>query len=238
MPKPLSIIAFDADDTLWHNERFFQLSQARFAELLADTAAPENLMARLEAAERRNLVVYGYGIKGFVLSMIETAVEVTEGRVSGAVISELLDLGHEMLRHPIDLLDGVEDTISTLTRSHRLLLITKGDLLDQERKLAQSGLGDHFHAIEIVSEKKPETYAEIFARHGAAAEDALMSGNSIRSDILPVVEIGGWGVHVPHELLWSLEAADAPETSPRFRRINELGALTELVRRIEAEENP
>ena len=160
----ITTIGLDADDTLWHNERFFQLTQQRFTELLADHAEPGDLRARLEAAERRNLGQYGFGVKGFVLSMIETAIEVTQGRVPGAVIAELLAAGREMLAQPIELLPGVEAAIARLAPDFRLVLVTKGDLLDQERKLAQSGLGEMFDAVEIVSHKTPAIYAEIFAR--------------------------------------------------------------------------
>ena len=151
-------IGFDADDTLWHNERFFRLTQERFAELLADYADPDHLSDRLLEAERRNLGQYGYGIKGFVLSMIETAIEVTDQTVPAPVIAELVAAGRDMLSHPIELLPGVEDTILTLKDRARIVLVTKGDLMDQERKLAQSGLGDHFDRVEIVSEKTAQTY--------------------------------------------------------------------------------
>ena len=220
-------IGFDADDTLWQNEQFFRLTQGRFAGLLADYVAPEHLQHQLLAAERRNLGHYGFGIKGFVLSMIETAIEVTEGRVPAAVISELLDAGREMLRHPVDLLPGARDAVLALADRADLVLITKGDLLDQERKLAQSGLGDLFDAVEIVSDKTPAVYARIFARHGAAR--AMMVGNSLKSDVIPAIEAGGWGVHVPHDLTWALEHAEAPRTDPKFREIGSLFELPELV---------
>ena len=220
-------IGFDADDTLWQNEQFFRLTQGRFAGLLADYVAPEHLQHQLLAAERRNLGHYGFGIKGFVLSMIETAIEVTEGRVPAAVISELLDAGREMLRHPVDLLPGARDAVLALADRADLVLITKGDLLDQERKLAQSGLGDLFDAVEIVSDKTPAIYARIFARHGAAR--AMMVGNSLKSDVIPAIEAGGWGVHVPHDLTWALEHAEAPRTDPKFREIGSLFELPELV---------
>lgn len=231
----LTTIGFDADDTLWHNERFFQLTQERFTTLLADHAAPDHLHERLLKAERRNLGHYGFGVKGFTLSMIETALEVSEGRVPGRVISEILDAGREMLRHPIELLPAARAAVEALTGAHRIVLITKGDLLDQERKLAQSGLGDLFDAVEIVSDKRPETYAGIFARHGSGAQDGLMVGNSLKSDVIPMIEVGGWGVHVPHELTWALEHAEPPESHPRFARLPGLADLPALVARIEAE---
>jgi len=226
----LTTIGFDADDTLWHNERFFVLTQERFTELLRDHAEPEHLAERLLAAERRNLGRYGYGIKGFVLSMIETAVEVTQARVPASVIARILEAGHEMLEHPIELLPHAQAAVEHMAASrHRLILITKGDLLDQERKLAQSGLGDHFDRVEIVSEKTPGTYARIFAEHGDGAERAMMVGNSMKSDVRPALEAGGWGVHVPFELSWALEHAEAPRDHPRFRILPDLGALPALV---------
>lgn len=225
----IALVGLDADDTLWHNERHFRLSQERFAELLADHAAPEDLADRLLAAERRNIGHYGFGVKGFVLSMIETAIEVTEGRVPAAVISELLDCGRQMLAEPIELLPGVAETLGRLAERRRLVLVTKGDLLDQERKLAQSGLGDLFHAVEIVSAKTPATYAAVFARHGPGPEAALMAGNSMASDVVAPILAGAWGVHLPFGLEWALEAAETPAANPRFRRLNSIAALPDLI---------
>ena len=220
-------IGFDADDTLWHNERFFQATQARFTAVLADYTDADHLHDRLLAAERRNLGHYGFGIKGFVLSMIETAIEVTDAQVPAHVISDLLDAGREMLRHPVDLLPGAAQAIAALSHRAQLVLITKGDLLDQERKLAQSGLGDLFDAVEIVSDKTPAVYARIFAHQGAIR--AMMVGNSLKSDIIPALDAGGWGVHVPHDLTWALEHAEAPHTHPKFREIGNLSELPDLV---------
>ncbi len=230
--KP-TIIAFDADDTLWHNERFFKISQDRFAQLLRPYTDPDHLSERLIAAERRNLGRYGYGIKGFTLSMIETAIEVTEERIPASVISELLAVGQDMLAHPIDLFTGVVDVITQVSQNHRVLMITKGDLLDQERKLAQSGLGDHFDGVEIVSEKQPETYAKIFAGYGVAPERAMMIGNSMKSDVLSALAIGAWGIHVPFDLTWALENAEKPSNQSRFRELSELTELPALLGEIE-----
>lgn len=228
----LTTIGFDADDTLWQNERFFRLTQERFADLLRNHAEPDHLMQRLLDAEKRNLGHYGFGIKGFVLSMIETAIEVTDQRVPASVIAELIATGQEMLRHPIELLPQAREAVEAVTRSHRVLLITKGDLLDQERKLAQSGLGDLFDGVEIVSAKTQPVYEAIFARHGDGAARAMMVGNSMRSDVVPIIDAGGWGVHVPHGLVWEIEHAEAPENAPRFHEISQLGALPELVHRL------
>lgn len=225
----LTTIGFDADDTLWQNEQFFRMTQERFADLLADYAGREHLAERLLAAERRNLGHYGFGVKGFVLSMIETAIEVTQERVPASVIRELVEAGQDMLAHPIHLLPHARDTVERLAGEFRILLITKGDLLDQERKLAQSGLGDLFSGVEIVSHKTAPVYQAIFARHGCAPAQAMMVGNSLRSDVLPVIAAGGWGVHVPSTITWALEQDDAPLGHARFRELPDLGALPQLV---------
>ncbi|MBJ6372477.1 HAD family hydrolase [Sedimentitalea arenosa] len=228
----VTIVGFDADDTLWHNERFFQDTQARFTALLADHAEPDHLAERLLAAEKRNIGRYGYGIKGFVLSMIETAIEVTDRNVPAEVIERLLDAGREMLAHPIELLPHAREAVESVAASHRVVLITKGDLLDQERKLAQSGLGDLFDGVEIVSEKTPARYAEIFARHGDGPGHGMMVGNSMRSDVVPMIEAGGWGVHVPHDLAWDLEHAETPVSAPRYRVLDDLGGLAWLIAQV------
>jgi putative hydrolase of the HAD superfamily len=225
----LTTIGFDADDTLWQNEASFRLTQDRVTALLADHAAPGHLAERLEAAERRNLGAYGFGVKGFTLSMIETAIEVTEGRVPAPVIAEILAAGREMLDHPIELLPHARATVTALAAEYRVVLITKGDLLDQERKLAQSGLGDLFHGVEIVSHKTEAAYRAIFARHGTGADQAMMVGNSLKSDVLPALAAGAWGVHVPHGLTSALEHADPPQGDRRFCVLPDLGALPALV---------
>ncbi len=228
----LTIIGFDADDTLWQNEQFFRLTERHFAELLSDHVDTEHLLERLLEAERRNLGTYGFGIKGFTLSMIETAIDVTGGKVPSEVIGKILAAGREMLSHPIETLPHVHDTLELLAGRYRLVLITKGDLFDQERKLAQSGLGDFFQAVEIVSDKSRPTYERIFARHGDGAEHAMMVGNSLKSDVVPAIEAGSWGVFVPHELTWVIEHVEAPKAAPRFREIGHLGELPGLLAEI------
>jgi len=232
----IDTIGFDADDTLWHNERFFRITQARFAELLQDHTPlemdPAALDRSLLAAERRNLGRYGYGVKGFTLSMIETAIEVTEQKVPARVIQDLIEAGQMMLSYPIELLPSAKEAVTALAKSHRVILITKGDLLDQERKLAQSGLGELFDGVEIVSEKTPAVYEEIFHRHGSSAEQAMMVGNSMRSDVVPIIDAGGWGTYVPHGLSWELEHAEPPEHSPRYNVLADLSGLAELVTKI------
>jgi putative hydrolase of the HAD superfamily len=233
----LTTIGFDADDTLWHNESFFRLTQDRLTQLLQDYVDEDHLHDRLLAAERRNLGHYGFGVKGFTLSMIETAIEVTEGRVPSLVIAEIMAAGREMLEHPIELLPHAYAAVKTLAANHRAVLITKGDLLDQERKLAQSGLGDLFHGVEIVSDKTAKSYAAIFARHGTGADQALMVGNSLKSDVLPALQAGSWGVHIPHGVTWALEHAEEPQGHPRFHSLTTLAKLPDLVGQIHATHN-
>jgi putative hydrolase of the HAD superfamily len=205
------------------------MTEQRFTELLSGHGEHHVLSARLLEAERRNLAFYGYGVKGFTLSMIETAVEVTKGEVPASVIAEILSFGRQMLENPVETLPNVRETLDQLAGSYRLVLITKGDLFDQERKLAQSGLGEYFDAVEIVSEKTAQTYVRIFARHGDGAAHAVMVGNSLKSDVVPAIAAGAYGVHVPHELTWVLEHEVAPEDNPRFRRIPDVGKLPPLL---------
>lgn len=225
-------IAFDADDTLWENEQFYRLTEQEFRALLSDHADGDHLSERLLAAQKRNLKTYGFGIKGFVLSMIETAIEVTDGQVPTGAISKILAIGRDLLGHPIELLQGAGEVLDTLAGRYSLLLITKGDLFDQERKIAQSGLAEKFAAIEIVPDKNAEVYRRIFARRGTEPKSAAMVGNSLKSDIVPVLELGAWGIFVPHALTWSLEHVEAPVDHHRFRQIENLKALPELLSRI------
>jgi putative hydrolase of the HAD superfamily len=221
----ITLIGLDADDTLWHNETIFRLTQQRFTDLLAPFAAPDILEHRLETVERRNLGVYGYGAKGFTLSMLETALEVSNSAVPSTALAEILSLGRDMMTHPVEPLPGVEVAVEALAEQGRLVLITKGDLFHQEAKLAASGLGALFSGVEIVSEKNADTYRRIFARYGAEPGEAIMAGNSVRSDILPVLEAGGYAALVPYPLVWAHESADAPSAHPRFR---ELASLADL----------
>lgn len=227
----IEAIGLDADDTLWENESFFRLTEAEFCALLADHGAAEDIITRLFDVERANLRRYGYGIKGFMLSMVETAIELTDGAVDGRTIGRILELGREMLAHPVDLLPGVEAALDAL-EGRRLILITKGDLMDQERKIAASGLAERFAAVEILAEKSPESYGRVLWAQGIAPERFLMAGNSMKSDVIPVLELGGWGVFVPHEVTWAAEHADAPD-HPRLREIARLDELPALVERIE-----
>ena len=229
----LTTICLDADDTLWHNETIFRLSHKRFSELLADYADEELLHERLSAVERRNLRLYGYGIKGFTLSMIETAMELCNGEAPPHIIREILAAGREMMTHPVETLPGVREIVTDLAARYRLILITKGDLMDQERKLAASGLGELFSAVEIVSEKDAATYSRIFARHGIKPEETVMVGNSMKSDVIPPIEAGAWGVHIPYHITWAHELADAPEGHPRYVSLARMDELDDWIAHIE-----
>ena len=229
MGGKLTTIGFDADDTLWQNEHFYGLTKSRFATALAGYAEPDALSAALLETERRNLGQYGFGIKGFTLSMIETAIQVTDGAVPASVIAEILEAGRDMLSHPVETLPHARETLATLAGTYRLVMITKGDLFDQERKLAESGLGDFFEAVEIVSDKDVGTYQRIFRQHGDGPKRAMMVGNSLKSDIVPAIAAGSWGVYIPHDLNWVLEHAEEPAESPRYRRLAHLGELTALI---------
>lgn len=219
----IDTIAFDGDDTLWHNESLFSMTQDRFRALLAHAVDPADLDRRLLDTERANLRFYGYGIKGFVLSMIETAIDVTDAQVDPRALRSLVEFGKSMLEHPVELLDGVAEVVERLSSRHRLLLITKGDLFDQESKIARSGLAERFAAVEIVSEKDPDTYRRVLERHGVDPARFVMVGNSVRSDILPVRAIGGHAVHVPYHVTWAHEVAEPPAEG--YRRIDSVREL-------------
>jgi putative hydrolase of the HAD superfamily len=225
-------IGFDADDTLWHNENIFEKVHERYFKLLAQHHGSAAVERALFATEGRNLELYGYGIKGYMLSAIETAIDLTDGKIGTAEVREILGLGREMMNHPVELLDGAREALELLAPSFRLVLITKGDLRDQERKLAKSGLAARFEAIEIVSEKDPGTYERILRRNGIDPAKFLMVGNSVKSDILPVLELGGSGVHVPYRIIWAHEKAAAPPASEgRFFQAASLREIPDIAAR-------
>jgi putative hydrolase of the HAD superfamily len=219
-------IGFDADDTLWHNENVFEKAHERYFKLLARHHDTPTVEKALFATEMRNLALYGYGIKGYTLSAIETAIGLTEGKVSPTELQEIIALGREMLDHPVELLPGAEEALAALAPKYRLMVITKGDLRDQERKLAKSGIAARFDAVEIVSEKDQGTYERIFARHGIDPRTFLMVGNSVKSDILPVLALGGAGIHVPYRITWNHEHASLPAGAEG--RLFEAASLAEV----------
>ena len=226
----IRILGFDADDTLWHNESIFDRAQQRYRELLAKYHPADEVNRVLFQTEMRNLPLYGYGVKGFMLSATETAIELTKGGISAREIREILALGQEMLAHPVELLPGVAEIVPALAKDFRLLLITKGDLHHQERKVTESRLAAHFHGIEILSKKDGPTYERVLRRHGVPIAEFAMIGNSLKSDILPVLELGGAGVHVPYHITWAHEHVEKiPHDQPRFRQVKHLAEIPPLL---------
>lgn len=204
--KPFpKLIAFDADDTLWANQPLFDDAEEELRQLLRQFGSDEQINQTLIDVQTQNLPLLGYGAKGFVLSMIEVAIQLTNGAVRGTQIQQIIDLGKELLRFPIVLIDGVEEVLQTLSADHELMVLTKGDLLDQEGKLARSGVGQFFSHVEIVSEKNEAAYRRILRRYATQPADFLMIGNSLKSDILPVINIGGQAIHIPYHTTWHFE---------------------------------
>ncbi len=235
MARLIETIAFDADDTLWHNEDLFAEHHRRYCELLSQFHDAGTVERTLYKTEMRNLPYYGYGIKSFMLSSIETAIELTEGEIRSEELRRILDFGREMLRHPVELIVGAEEAVRSLCSDYRLVLITKGDLLDQERKITVSGLAECFQRIEVVTRKDRLTYERVFERLELEPQRTLMVGNSIKSDVIPVLELGGFGVHVPYQTTWEHERVEKePDGHPRFYRLETIAALPELVARLNA----
>ena len=202
------VVGLDADDTLWHSESHFAITEDRFRKLLEPWITGDDVSARLLARERSNLEIFGYGPKGFTLSMIETAIEVTGEDLPASALQEVIDWGKELSSHPVELLDGVADTIEVLRERYALFLITKGDLFHQESKVAESGIADRFDRIEVLSEKSPASYRRVLTSAGVEPSEFVMVGNSVRSDVLPVVEIGGQAIHIPYDITWNHEVVE------------------------------
>jgi putative hydrolase of the HAD superfamily len=229
----IDVIAFDADDTLWHNESLYSTAQERFQNIVR-SYADDGVLDELYETEMANLPYFGYGIKGFTLSMIETAIRISDGRIQATEIEEILDIAKEMKRAPVSLLDQAEAVVRALSGSHRLMLITKGDLLDQERKLANSGLAPYFDQVEVVTDKTDGVYRALLAKHRIAPERFLMVGNSLRSDILPVMALGGRAVHIPYHLTWAHEAVSVhPDEALAYVELEHIGLLPGLVEQLE-----
>lgn len=231
----IALVGFDADDTLWKSEDYYRAAQAEFERIVGSYVDLADVAERLYAVEKRNLALFGYGVKGMVLSMLEAAVEITVGRVSAIDMHRIVQLGKDLLRHPVELLPGVRDAVVEVARDFPVVLITKGDLFHQEAKVRDSGLADLFGRIEIVSEKDPATYARVLREFDVAPTQFLMVGNSMRSDIAPVLELGGWGVHVPYHVTW---VHDMLETMPtdvsRMRSVDRLDQLATATRQLAA----
>ncbi len=215
----IDVVGIDADDTLWHSEGHFVFTEDRFLDLLAPWIDRADASAALLETERRNLRLFGYGVKGFTLSMIETALALSQHRISGQAVEEIITLGKLLMDHPVELLDDVAETLDRLGQRYQLVLVTKGDLFHQESKVAASGIAERFARIEIVAEKDSATYRRMLSQIGSAPERFCMVGNSVRSDIAPVLEIGGAGVHVPYHITWSMELAPLEHEHPRLAQI-------------------
>ena len=222
-------IAFDADDTLWHTESYFQDVQNRFAGILEQYATHDDVHAHFHEMELKNIHLFGYGIKGFTLSMVETAIEISDRKISAAHIHDIVMLGKSIFDAPLDLLDGVEKTLKVLGQDYRLMLITKGDVLDQRNKIEKSGLEHLFTHTDVVQEKDPATYARLFSDYGINVEKVVMVGNSLRSDVLPVLELNGAAVHIPYHVTAHFEKVTDRVEHPRFREISSIRELPGLI---------
>ena len=227
------LIAFDADDTLWHNEPLYVEAQDKLKVLLSSYADGETVDQRLYQTEMSNLQYYGYGIKSFTLSMIETAVELTKGKIQGAEILQIVGFAKEMLTSEVQLLEHAEETVCGLARSHELMVITKGDLLDQQSKLSRSGIGNYFRHVEVVSQKTQSTYEALLTRYGIEPQRFLMVGNSLKSDILPVLALGGYAVYIPYHTTWAHETVDCQRAGhDGYYELEHLGQLPQLIERL------
>ncbi len=223
----LKVIAFDADDTLWVNEPYFEETENKFCQLLEDYLSKQGLSQELFRTEIQNLALYGYGIKGYILSMIEAALTITNNTVNVEVIAKIIQYGKELLEKPIELLDGVEETLAALKAKYRLVVATKGDLLDQHRKLTKSGLGHYFHHIEVMSDKQEIDYIKLVKRLDIQPHEFLMIGNSLKSDVLPVLQMGGHAIHIPFHTTWAHEKIDHKVEHQNFRHFP---SITEIIR--------
>lgn len=234
----IRLVGFDGDDTLWRSEDYYHAAQADFERILQPYVDLHDARThdRLYAVEMRNLALFGYGVKSMTLSMVEAAVEITDARISAADLHRIVALGKELLRHPVDLLPGIREAVEAIAAEHEIVLITKGDLFHQENKVKQSGLADLFHRIEIVSEKDASTYARVLGEFKLPASRFAMIGNSLRSDIAPVLELGGWGVYMPYHVTWAHETeAQVADDEPRLRRVASPPELPAAVKSLTAQ---
>ena len=231
----IRLVGFDGDDTLWRSEDYYRGAQDDFERILSAYVDLHDVGERLYAVEKRNLALFGYGVKGMVLSMIEAAVEITQSRISAHDLHRIVALGKALLQHPVDLLPGIREAVEAIGAEHEVVLITKGDLFHQEAKVRQSGLADLFRRIEIVSEKDAATYARVLREFALPASAFAMVGNSLRSDIAPVLELGGWGVHMPYHVTWAHEAeAEVAHDAPRLRQVATPAELPQALRELQA----
>ena len=228
----IKVIAFDADDTLWVNEPYFRDTEKLFCALLEDYLTEHAVEKELFAIEMQNLSLYGYGAKGFMLSMIETALSISNNSIPPIVINRIIELGKELLAKPIELLDGVESILQDLQNMYRLVVATKGDLLDQERKLKKSGLENYFHHIEIMSDKQEADYQKLIQHLDIEPEEFLMIGNSLKSDIIPVLNLGGYGIHIPYHTTWAHEQIENTIVNNRFMHVKQINEVVDFLNAI------
>lgn len=223
------VIAFDADDTLWHNEPYFDEAQAKFCDLFRDFASHQEILGLILNHQIKNLPLYGFGIKAFTLSMIESALALTNNQISGNDIQKVLQIGKELLEKPVELLPNVEEVLEALKGKYKLIVATKGDLKDQHRKLHDSGLGHYFHHIEVMSDKTDLDYQKMLGRLDILPQDFMMIGNSLKSDVLPVLNIGGFGIHIPYHTTWEYEKIDFEVQHKNFKAIENVTDVLSLV---------
>ncbi|SHL14527.1 putative hydrolase of the HAD superfamily [Chitinophaga jiangningensis] len=219
MKDKLKIIAFDADDTLWVNEPYFRENELKFAELMAGYMSQDEILQIMFQTEMKNLKLYGYGVKGFMLSMIEAANLITGGKADAAIINKIIALGQDQLQKPVELLDGVEEVLQHLQGKYKLVVATKGDLLDQQRKVKSSGLQDYFHHVEVMSDKKAADYSSMLKKLSCTPSSFLMLGNSMKSDVLPVLELDGYASHIPYHITWAHELHDEEPQHPNYIKL-------------------
>ena len=229
MISNLKVIAFDADDTLWVNEPYFQKAEKQFCDMLEDFLPHHSISRELLTVEIQNLPYYGYGAKSFMLSMVESAIKISEGTIGLDAIERILKIGKELIEHPIELLDGVEEVLQELQGKYRLVMATKGDLLDQQKKLEKSGLEKYFHHTEIVSEKNEKEYTKLIKHLDIEPKEFLMLGNSLKSDVIPILNIGGYAFHVPYHTTWELEKVDKKVEHPNFRQLKNIREVLPIV---------
>lgn len=225
----IKVIAFDADDTLWVNEPYFQETEEKFVGLLDYLVEPHEISRELLITEAANIPLYGYGVKAFALSMLETALRLSNGQLKSETVSRIIELGKEQLNHEVELLDGVEQTLQSLYGQYRLVVATKGDLLDQERKLRKSGLEKYFHHVEIMSEKGAADYQKLLKHLDIQPDEFLMVGNSLKSDIIPVLNLGGYGIHIPFHTHWSLDKVEVTIDNPKFSEVTAITEVKEVI---------
>jgi putative hydrolase of the HAD superfamily len=229
IPDTIKVIGFDADDTLWVNEPYYREAEIEFVRLIEAYGVEDDIAAELFRTEISNLELYGYGIKAFMLSLVECAISCTHGAVTSRTIKRIIGLGKDMLQRPIELLDDVKKVLQQLAPNYRLIVATKGDLLDQERKMKRSSITSYFHHIEVMSDKQEQNYIQLLNHLDIEPEDFLMIGNSLKSDIIPPLHLGAWGIHIPFHTTWAHEEVDKQPDSKKFFQVKRLSEVLDLI---------